>query len=279
MQQSKALSPAMNRIGILTLLASLLVSVEARAGLPPEAEAVKKYLLEKEYPELFSDKSYRTRIEDLLVDDIDGDGVNEVVVLFYPHYRQSPTLVFYRLSKALEVTRVVEGLAPGPLRPPSGDYLDSHTLGEAVDIALETDQDNPKARETFLKAALEKFGGVVAYSNFWHVDNRVGGRTFVDMATVSNPPKKQSCEDFEFSKVRQIAFGQTDEQKSKYLAAWVESDVYLYSIAFRPDGLLEKTLEVIPAPENFNGFLPNRGLSFSDGQGGIKTLGRGNNAK
>ena len=46
------------------------------------------------------------------------------------------TIVFYRIAENLEVSRVIEGLAPGPLQPLSGEYLDSHTLGAAADLDL-----------------------------------------------------------------------------------------------------------------------------------------------
>ena len=263
----------------IPLLYCLLFSAAPIKALPPEAEAVQKYVLEKDYPELFKDKSYRTRIEDLLIVDVDGDGANEVVVHFYPHYRQSPTVVLYRLSKSLDVTRVLEGLAPGALQPISGDYLDSHTLGEAADIDLSGDQSNPAAREKFLKAGMENFGGVVSYPTFWHFDSRSGGGSYVDMTTIANPPKAKTCEDFEFSKVRQVAFGSLKTETKKYLAAWVNTDIYLYSIQFRADGLLDKTVEVLPAPKNFTGFLPGQGLAFANGKGGTDTLARGSKPK
>ncbi|MGB7904594.1 MAG: hypothetical protein WCF43_07875, partial [Steroidobacteraceae bacterium] len=81
-----------------TFLFALLFSAATQA-LPPEAEAVQKYILENDYPERFKDTTYRTRIEDLLIVDVDGDGAKEVVVSFHPHYRQSPTVVIYRLDE------------------------------------------------------------------------------------------------------------------------------------------------------------------------------------
>jgi hypothetical protein len=262
-----------------TALLLLLLSSAATQALPPEAEAVQKYILEKDYPERFKDTSYRTRIEDLLIVDVNGDGENDVVVHFYPHYRQSPTVVIYRLSNGDKVTRVLEGLAPGALQPISGDYLDSHALGEAADIELSGDQDKPAARDRFLKAAMTNFGGVVSYPAFWHVDSRSGGGSYVDMTSVPNPPEVNKCEAFEFSKVRQIAFGSLKGETKKYLAAWVNSEIYLYSLQFRADGLLDKTVEVWPAPEAFNGFLPGEGLLFANDKGGTDTLARQGTSK
>ena len=102
---------------------------------PPEIEAVRKFLLDKEYPELF-DKPYRTKIENAVRADLDGDGALEVVLHVMPHYRQSATIVIFRVDKELVVTRLKEGLAPGPLVPLSGTFLDSHSIGHAVDLTL-----------------------------------------------------------------------------------------------------------------------------------------------
>jgi hypothetical protein len=254
------------------LLACWPMAAGAQA-LPPEIEAVRKYILEKDYPEVFKEDRYRTRIENALVVDVDGDGRNEVVVHFHPHYRQSPTIVIYRLSKELVVTRVVEGLAPGALQPISGDYLDSHTLGEGVDLGVKGSLDSAESRGKFAKSALQQFGAVVAYASFWHVDGRAGGKTYIDLSALALPAKAQNCEAFEFSRVRQIAFGPARGESKGYLAAWVGRDVHLYTIHFRDDGMLEKTVEVQAAPEQFGGFLPGKGLSYST-KAGVEVLAR-----
>jgi hypothetical protein len=55
---------------------------------PPRFQAVMDYLLNEEYPELFGDEPYVIRPTGFDIGDLDGDGVEEVVVSFYPHYRQ-----------------------------------------------------------------------------------------------------------------------------------------------------------------------------------------------
>jgi hypothetical protein len=275
--QGGAVERALVRAGA-AFVAALLpcwAAPAAAQALPPEIEAVKQYILVKEYPEVFKDEHYRTRIENALTADIDGDGRNEVVVHFHPHYRQSPTIVIYRLSKDLAVTRVIEGLAPGALQPISGDYLDSHVLGEGVDLDVtpKSGQSLRDTRETVTKLALERFGGVVAYATFWHVDGRTGGHTYVDMTAVPNAPEAKNCEAFEFSKVRQVAFGAARGEQANSLAVWVNDEVHLYTIKFRDDGFLAKTIEVLPAPPQFNGFLPGQGLAYAV-KGGTEVLAR-----
>jgi hypothetical protein len=102
----------------------------------PRVEALKKYILEKDYPEAFGDTHYHVRIENILDVDIDNDRKKELVVQYYPHYRQSASVIIYKVSPTLEVTRATEGLAPGPIQKLSGDYLDSHELGQAFDFTV-----------------------------------------------------------------------------------------------------------------------------------------------
>ncbi len=101
--------------------------------------------MEKEYPEEFGDTTYRTKIENVVVADLDGDGQPEVTVRFIPHYHRSPTVVIYRVAPDMTVTRVTEGLAPGPLVPVTGDFLDSHTLGEGADITIGDGEDGGRS--------------------------------------------------------------------------------------------------------------------------------------
>src|SRR5437588_350337 len=217
---------------------------------PPEVEALRKYILERDYPELFKNKPYRTRIENILVADIDGDGRKELIVHFLPHYRQSATIVIYQVSSKFEVVRVTEALAPGPMKAITGEFLDSHTLGMAVDFDIGDKQNDAAARSKALKGALSKFGGVVAYRDFFHVDNRSGNSAYIDMTHINFSPAKKSCESFEFSKVRQIAVGNSKSDKARnYLAAWVDDEIYIYVIKnISKDGMLDKQKWVKKVP-------------------------------
>jgi len=209
----------------ILLLAFVLAGLSASSpvpaqDLPPQLEAVRKYILEEEYPELFGDQPYRTKLEGAEIVDLDGDGRDEVVVLFYPHYRQSPFIVLYLLSKNNKVTRVREGLAPGDLVPVSGDYLDSHTLKikdevQSIDFDIAEKQGDPKARAAMRDTGLNKAINLVEYRTFFHMDGRKGKGTYVDMTHAANALKDKTCESFEFAKVTSISAGHVLKDKKR----------------------------------------------------------------
>jgi hypothetical protein len=227
-----------------TLLGFLAVTVTA-AELPPKVAAVQKYLLNEDYPEVFGEQHYRIKVEDALVADVDDDGNEEVILLVKPHYRQSPTIVLFKVSKDLKVKRVIEGLAPGPLVPVSGDYLDSHTLGMGVDLTIQGAEKDPKNRKEAVTIALKEMGGVVEYRSFFHTDGRKGkAPVYVDMSHLE-APKNGSCEAFEFSTVDAIKVASKDDGTGHYLLALVGKELYTYKIKkITTDGFLEKNLTV-----------------------------------
>lgn len=219
---------------------------------PKEAkwEAVKQYILKDEYPELFGDKPYRLKINNAIIEDVDGDGQDDVIVHVTPHYLQSPTIILFKVSKNLKVTRVKEGLAPGPLVPLNGDFLDSHTLGSGMDLTLGKDQKDPTKRMAMIQAAFKnKMGGVVEYANFIHVDGRTGKGIYVDMTGLATPPEGDNCAKFQFSMPEEIAVLPKNDGSGNYLLARVGKQIYQYKIhKIRDDGFLEKTLVIKPAP-------------------------------
>jgi hypothetical protein len=225
-------------------------------------EAFKKYLLEKDYPEVFGNAHYRTRVEGFLDVDVDNDGLKEFVVLYHPHYRQSPPIVIYKITPDLKVSKVAEGLAPGPLQEVSGDYLDAHNLGMAVDFEIQGG--NGKPEEVLKIMTASGINGLVAYDSFYHSDGRSGTPSFIDMRGVKMPTKNHDCESFEFSTVKQIAVGHLREDSTNnYLAAWVGDEIYVYLIrGISNQGMLNKKLWVIKAPQGFNGFEKDQGLTY-----------------
>jgi len=224
--------------------------VHAATEPSPKVEAVKSYLLngKGDYPEVFGDTPYRMRVNSAIEADIDGDGEDEVVLHVTPHYLQSPTIIIFRVTKDMEVTRVIEGLAPGPLVALTGDFLDSHALGEAVDFTIGTDQSNPEKRREVVILTLEKMGSVVEYRNFIHMDGRKGKGTYVDMTGLEELPSMETCENFEFSMPDEVAVMPKNDGTGNHLLARVGNVVYSYKIhKIRGDGFLDKTLTVIPS--------------------------------
>jgi hypothetical protein len=245
----------------LLLSSSLFVCVFGQQS-NPRLEAVKKYILEKDYPEVFGTAHYKTRIENVLDVDIDNDGSREIVILYFPHYRQSAPVVIYKIDTDLKATKVAEGLAPGPLQEVSGDYLDSHTLGQAADFEIQSANATPES--VLQSVAKSGMGGLVAYDSFFHMDGRTGSPSFIDMHGVKLPSSKHDCSSFEFSRVKQIAVGHLREDPSRnYLAAWVGDEIYVYLIrGISNEGMLDKKLWVIKAPQGFKGFETGQGLTY-----------------
>ncbi|MCK7509606.1 MAG: hypothetical protein MZV70_39895 [Desulfobacterales bacterium] len=178
-----------------------LAATAMAAEPPPRIKAVQQYLLEQDYPELFGDTPYRIKAEDVVEGDLDGDGVDEVVMLMRPHFRQSPTIVIFQVSKNLRVRRVKEGLAPGPLQPLSGDFLDSHTLGMGVDVTIANAPTDPGQRRELVAISIKEMGGVARVPQFpctwtdavgkWDVhrhDRAAGDRPRTRTARTSNFP-------------------------------------------------------------------------------------------
>lgn len=215
----------------------------------PRFKAVQKYLSQKDdYPELFKNKPYRVKVEGIAIGDLDADGQAEVALQLKPHYRQSPTIVIFRVDNNMKVTRVVEGLAPGPLIPVSGDYLDSHTLGLGVDVGVKIDDKKIKvSKEKILNEMINTHGGVVKYSNWYHLDHRLGKKMYIDMSHAEAYDDKHNCEGFEFSTVKHIQMATRKGKPGLYLLALVGKTLYAYKInKFLENGLMEKTLEVFP---------------------------------
>jgi hypothetical protein len=228
----------------------------------PRLEAVKKYILEKDYPEVFGTDHYKTRIEGFLDDDVDNDGSSEIVIQYFPHYRQSAPIVIYKIGPDLKVTRVAEGLAPGPLQKLSGDYLDSHTLGMAVDMEVPSGKVTP---ETVMQIMTKSgMNGLVIYDSFYHIDGRKGFPSAIDMRGVKLLTKDHDCASFEFSRVKQIAVGHLREDTSNnYLAAWVGDEIYVYLIrGISDEGMLNKKLWITKTPQGFKGFERDQGLTY-----------------
>lgn len=249
---------------ILFVLAIVLFPICSALGQTdnPRLEAVRTYILEKDYPEVFGDTHYKTRVEGFLDADIDNDGSKEIVILFFPHYLQSAPILIYKIAPDLKVTRIPEGLAPGPVQPISGDYLDSHNLGEGIDFTVGKPEDFIKIMQS------NSLNGAVLYDSFIHIDGRKGLPYLIDMRGVKLPEKTKNCGSFEFSRVKQIAAGHIREDATKnYLAAWVNHEIYVYLMdGVSKDGLLKKKLWIVKAPSGFNGFDTNDSLAYTIGK-------------
>lgn len=213
----------------------------------PRFKAVQKYLVGGEdYPELFNDKSYRIQVNGIAIGDLDADGEAEVVMMVKPHYRQSPTIIIFRVDSAMNVTRVIEGLAPGPVREISGDYIDSHTLGLGVDYTAKAKNGEKLDSSSMVTALLQSFGNGVEYKNWFHADQRSGKKMYIDMKHIENENAGKNCAEFEFSEVKSIRIEERNGD-GNFLIAYVGKNLYVYKIKnFLGNGLIEKEVAIYP---------------------------------
>ena len=215
---------------------------------PEEIRKIRDYILNEDYPELFEDKSYRVAVRDMRVIDFGKDGSTEVVVLFKPHYLQSPTIVIYQIDELGEVRRIREGLAPGPLVERGDYFLDSHELGAAVDFTTGGKTLSAAERRQLVKKAADAsgFGMIVQYRDFFHADSRSGESSYIDMTHVDPFSPDKDCARFEFSEVERISVGyRKDEPDIGFIAALVGDEIYIYEIrAIADDGFLDKRLTI-----------------------------------
>jgi len=215
----------------------------------PELQKVRDHILNTDYPERFGDKSYRIAINGFEIIDFGNDGLKEAVVLYSPHYLQSPTIVIYQFQQDGAVHRIKEALAPGPLVKRGDYFLDSHGIGEGVDFTV---GDESLASENGRKVAVmateqSDFGLIVHYRNFFHADMRAGAPTYIDMTHLEPFSDSKQCAEFEFSKVDTIMVGYHKVNKDVgMIAATVGKQIYLYEISgINQEGFLDKKLTIM----------------------------------
>jgi hypothetical protein len=182
--------------------------------------------------------------------DIDHDGHAEVFLAITPKYRQTATIVIYRALDSNRVARVYEGLAPGRLVPPSGRQVDTHTLGNGVDLSVEGGADSSVGRRVVGAARVQGMQ-IVRYPDFFHVDVRGPAAAFVDIASALHDLHAKTCESFEFSPVEAIATGHVGKDTvDHYLAVLTPAEVVFYRFrGVAPDGLLNKMSWSLPRPQ------------------------------
>lgn len=236
-------------LGLLFVVLTLVIRVSAAQEgpeFPPKLKAVEKYLMQKEYPELFGDNPYHIRPTGYAIGDLDGDGVDEVVMSFYPHYLQSPTVVIFHVDDELNVVRVKEGLAPGPLMKLTGEYLNSHNQGVAVDMRMgEKEMKDPERRRAWVLIALKRGQNIVEYENFFHLDGREGDGSYIDMTHIKNMPEVDTCNGLQFSRVEHLELVKKTKTAKGKIVVDAGGARYVYTInRFLPNGLIDKSVNV-----------------------------------
>lgn len=243
--------------------------IGAEDGTKNQVENLKNYILNSDYPEVFDEKAFRVVIENIVFDDIDSNGKLEAIVHYKPHYRQSPTIVFYQFNKNEEIDRFMEALAPGALVKLGGYYLDSHSLGQGVDFTVQNEGQKGVSRKV-IETAIKKpsFGNLVLYPDFIHADGRKsnGTPTFIDLSYLKSVEPLINCESFEFHELNQITTGDIGGQK--YLSAWAGEEIYFYKInEFMESGFLDKELWIIETPKELKHMNQGSPLSYTNTKG------------
>lgn len=263
----------------LLLVAVFLMITEAgyaqsEYNFPKEVKLVFDYIIHQDYPELFNDKPYQFRPIDWAIHDIDNDGKTEVFLQTFPHYCQSPTITIYQINPSDSVSRITEGLAPGPLiaLSPEDDYFDTHTTGTAVDMELGNKEE--EKLKAFAKASIKYGMSPVLYQNFVHTDKREGKPTFLDLTYLHEFNSERSCKDFQFARAEDIIAGRLKGEKHKYFIALVANEMYCYEITgFDENGWINKKVKIIQKPSGFKSFLMEGELiKYETERGEIKDL-------
>lgn len=217
---------------------------------------VMKYFMEVEYPELFDDNPYKIQFLDIQFDDVDSNGVQDIFILTYPHYHQSPPITIFQKVNSDSIYRVLESLSPGKLEPFSGDYLDCHTIGFGVD--LKNQDTSIVSNEVFIGAALQTEMNIVRYKKFYHMDKREGFGTYVDMSHQTEYLDKDNCSEFQFPKVDRILLGKVKGCLGKCLCAFTKNDITIYeNISIRDGKYIDKKIHIIPIPDDIDDILLN----------------------
>jgi hypothetical protein len=218
-------------------------------------------MIKYDYPELFDNQPYQFRPVDWQIVDIDDDGVLEVFLQTIPHFRQSPTITIFQIHKNDSVSRITEGLAPGPLvrLHRETETLDPHATGSAEDMKLNNNQ--PEKFRAFAGSAL-KFGmSVILYKSFIHTDKREGRGIYIDLMYLDDFSKESSCKKIQFSKPEQIIAGKIRNNPEGFFVAKVNNALYCYKIiSFSDLGLIDKEVFVFDLPKDFSGLLNEEGL-------------------
>lgn len=228
---------------------------------PKEINLVFDYMLKKDYPEVFNNQPYQFRPINWQIIDIDDDGVTEVFLQTFPHYRQSPTITIFQIDKNDSVSRITEGLAPGHLIKLSkkDDYFDPHTTGTAID--MQSNSNDPEKMRKLAESSLNWGMSVVLYKNFIHTDKREGKCIFLDLTHLNDFSNENSCANFQFSRPEQIIAGIIRNKDFKYFIARIDKELFCYKIlGFDNQKFIKKQIEIIEIPKDLNQLIIDQGF-------------------
>jgi len=242
---------------MLPVFLSLLLLVQAPRVAPDSTIiAAVRVAAEHEPVEAFGNLPGFVRVRDIVLLDVDGDGVPEAFVWIEPKVRQTPTIVAYAFDQQHGARRLLEGLVPGSPQPVSGRLVDNHTMGFGIDMTVAKQSDF----NILVASGVLHHMSVVGYRTFAHADGRANFVTMVDLSSWKLPSSTKTCESFEFDPVEALAAGSLGGHGQRYLVALTPNDVTIYRFrGIRSNGLFDKELWVRPRPPNIVGLAVSVG--------------------
>jgi hypothetical protein len=259
---------------MLLLLISQPVFCQLSNEYPKEVRLAFDYLIKKDFPESFNDVGHHFRPVSWAISDMDNDGITEVFLQTFPHYRQSPTITILQVHKLDSVSRITEGLAPGHLIPvsPVDNYIDTHTTGTAIDMQL--GESNPDKVKLFAISSIKEGMSPVLYKNFIHTDKRDGKPTLLDLRYLDGFMKENTCEHFQFPQPESIAAGKVSGKANKFFVAQVGSKLFCYEIkGFEANGWINKMVTIRDKPKDFKRFKEEGGfIKYQTLEGDLKSI-------
>ncbi len=184
--------------------------------------------------------------------DVEHKGAPLAFVWIAPTYRQTPTILVFRVDPVAGAHILREGLAPGRLVSRSSPLHDPHTLGVAMDMSgMES------ATESIFRKMMDRSDSLsfVRYQTFLHTDSRQGVVTYLDLTDYVVPGGRQNCANIEFGIVTGAASGTLDgDTKREYLVALTDQDVTIYRFdEVRDDGTFDKRIWMRQRPPGVTG--------------------------
>jgi hypothetical protein len=242
---------------MLLVFLSLLLLVQAPRVAPDSTiVAAVRVAAEHEPVEAFGNLPGVVRVRDIVLLDVDGDGVPEAFVWIEPRVRQTPTILAYAFDSQRGARRLLEGLVPGSPQPVSGRLVDDHTMGFGIDMTVAKQSDF----DILVASGVQHHMSVVGYRTFAHADGRSNFITMVDLSIWKLPSNTKTCESFEFDPVEALATGRLGDTGQGYLVALTPKDVTIYRFrGIRSNGLFDKESWVRPRPPNVVGLAVSAG--------------------
>jgi hypothetical protein len=227
-----------------------------KLDLPEPVNAVITYLLHAEYPERYTEQTYKIRPVRWTVAELNGDPFPEVVMLTKNHYRLTPTVHIYTVQQG-RAKRWNESLAPGMPIAAGPDYLDEYTaaIGRIMDARFSPEES--ASADEFISGAIGQKMRVVQFANAVHTARAGDFGGYTDCSWFALPDS--SAQGLRFPLPDGLAAGSLEGQLGRFVLCKLDRQLFVYQIiGTLPNGRLDKTVWQVPLPDNFGSFAPEQ---------------------